>query len=196
MASCWSSEVNWACTQVGRALAKIRDARAWVATKLAFEYLVLTVCRSIEVRGARWSEINQEDRVWTVPAERMKMNREHCVQLSTRAVAVLAEGLARADQSGLVFPSSTGRVLSDSTISKLVRENGIKAVPHGFRSSFRDWCGETGQSREVAEAALAHVIANKTESAYARSDLFQRRRNLMQAWDDYLSDGSSEVRNG
>ena len=77
-----------------------------------------------------------------------------------------------------------------------MRENGIKAVPHGFRSSFRDWCGETGQPREVAEAALVHVIANKTESAYARSDLFQRRRKLMQAWDDYLGDGYSEVRNG
>ena len=115
--------------------------------------------------------------------------------LSSRAVAVLVQALARADQSGLVFPSSTGRVLSDSTISKLVPENGIKAVPHGFRSSFRDWCGETGQAREVAETVLAHVIANKTESAYARSDLFQRRRQLMQAWDDYLSSGSNEVRN-
>ena len=182
--------------EVGRTLAEIRGANAWFATKLAFEYLVLTVCRSSEVRGARWSEINLEDRVWTVPAERMKMNREHRVPLSNRAVGVLAEALAHADQSGLVFPSSTGRVLSDSTMSKLVRENGVKAVPHGFRSSFRDWCGETGQPREVAEAALAHVIANKTESAYARSDLFQRRRQLMQAWDDYLSDGSGEVRNG
>ena len=177
--------------KVGPALAKVRASKAWLATKLAFEYLVLTVCRSSEVRGARWSEIDLEDRVWNVPAERMKMGREHRVPLAGRALAVLAEAQALTDESDLVFPSPTGRMLSDSTISKLVRENGLKAVPHGFRSSFRDWCGETGQPREVAEAALAHVIANKTESAYARSDLFERRCNLMREWAAYVEIGTA-----
>lgn len=176
--------------EVGLALAKVRASNAWPATKLAFEYLVLTVCRSSEVRGARWSEIDLEDRIWSVPAERMKMKREHRVPLSGRVLELLAAAQMISDESGLVFPSPTGRLLSDSTISKLVRENGIKAVPHGFRSSFRDWCGETGQPREVAEAALAHAIANKTESAYARSDLFERRRTLMRDWTDYVTNGA------
>ena len=89
---------------------------------------------------------------------------------------------------GLIFPSVTGKALSDATLSKLLREQGIQAVPHGFRSSFRDWCGETGQPREVAEACLAHAVKSKVEAAYARSDLLNRRRILMQAWADYLSD--------
>ena len=89
---------------------------------------------------------------------------------------------------GLIFPAATGKPLSDSTISKLVREQGIQAVPHGFRSSFRDWCGETGQPREVAEACLAHAVKSKVEAAYARSDLLNRRRILMRAWADYLSE--------
>jgi len=89
---------------------------------------------------------------------------------------------------GLIFPSVTGKPLSDATLSKLLREQGIRAVPHGFRSSFRDWCGETGQPREVAEACLAHTVKSKVEAAYARSDLLNRRRFLMQDWADYLSD--------
>ena len=180
--------------EVRPALARVRASRAWSAKKLAFEYLVLTVCRSSEVRGARWSEIDLENRVWAVPVERMKMKRQHRVPLSGRALELLSEPRVLSDDSGLVFPSPTGRLLSDSTISKLVRESGIKAVLHGFRSSFQDWCGETGQPREVAEAALAHAIANKTESAYARSDLFERRRTLMREWTDYGASGAaSEV---
>ena len=100
--------------------------------------------------------------------------------------AVLLQAMALRDRSNLVFPSMTGRPLPDSTISKLVRENGITAVPHGFRSSFRDWCGEcSGAPREVAEAALAHAVGG-VEGACARSDLFERRRTLMQAWSNYL----------
>ena len=177
--------------EVGLALTKVRVSNAWPASKLPFEYLVLTVCRSSEVRGARWSEIDLEDRIWSVPAEPMKMKREHRVSLSGRVLELLAEAQLISDESGLVFPSPTGRLLSDSTISKLVGESGIKAVPHGFRSSFRDWCGETGQPREVAEAALAHAVANKTESAYARSDLSERRRTLMRDWTDYVTNGAA-----
>ena len=112
-----------------------------------------------------------------------------------RALAVLAEAREIADGSGLVFPATRyGRPMSDSSLSKLLRENGIAAVPHGFRSSFRDWCGEaTNAPREVAEASLAHATANRVEAAYARSDLLGKRRALMQQWADYLAGGRGTV---
>ena len=117
--------------EVAAALATVRDSGAWPATKLAFEFLVLTACRSGEVRGAQWDEIDGD--TWTVPGERMKGGRPHRVPLSGGALEVLAEARELSDGSGLVFPSPTGRVLSDMTISKLVKELGILAVPHGFR---------------------------------------------------------------
>ena len=132
-----------------------------------------------------WDEVDLDARLWTVPAERMKARREQRVPLSRRALDLLEE--AGVQQSELVFPSATGRPMSDATLSKLVRELGLEAVPHGFRSSFRDWCGDTGQPREVAEAALAHTIRNKAEAAYARTDLLDRRRELMDAWSAYLN---------
>ena len=95
------------------------------------------------------------------------------------------------DGSNLVFPSPTGKIPSDSTISKLVRENGIKAVPHGFRSSFRDWCAESGVPREIAEACLAHVVGG-VEGAYFRSDVFERRRGVMERWGAYISEGGCD----
>lgn len=99
----------------------------------------------------------------------------------------MVEAARISDGGELVFPSPTGKALSNATISKLCRDNAIGAVPHGFRSSFRDWCGETGQPREVAEQALAHIVKNKVEAAYARSDLFERRRTLMDAWARYIT---------
>ena len=104
--------------------------------------------------------------------------------MSKRALQILNEALAFADGSGLVFPSLTGRTLSDSTISKLLREIGIPAVPHGFRSSFRDWCGDNGAAREVAEPCLAHTVKG-VEGAYFRSDLYARRAILMEEWAQY-----------
>ena len=124
-----------------------------------------------------WDEVDAEDGLWTVPASRMKAGREHRVPLSGRAVEVLVEA-EELRENELVFPSARGRRMSDNTISKLLRDLGINAVPHGFRSSFRDWCGESGQSRELAEAALAHTIRNKAEAAYARTDLRSGRANL------------------
>ncbi len=172
--------------EVSDALAKVRASGAYRATVLAFEFLILTACRSGEVRGATWVEMDLETEVWAIPGERMKVHRAHRVPLSSGARATLIQSMELRDRSNLVFPSVTGRPMSDSTISKLIRENGIAAVPHGFRSSFRDWCGEcSGAPREVAEAALAHVVGG-VEGAYARSDLFERRRMLMQAWSDYL----------
>ncbi len=118
----------------------------------------------------------------------MKAKLEHRVPLSGQAVAVLAEVREMSDRSGLVFPSPTGRVLSDSTLSKLLREIGIGAVPHGFRSSFRDWAAErTDVPREVCELALAHVNSDRVEAAYRRSDLFEKRRELMEDWAAYLA---------
>ena len=115
----------------------------------------------------------------------MKTSREHRVPLPARAVQVLAEARGCGNGSGLVFPSVSGRVMSDSTMSKLLRENRVGAVPHGFRSSFRDWTSErTSVPGVVAELALAHVEKNKTVAAYARSDLFERRRKLMAEWAD------------
>ena len=174
--------------EVAAAIAMIRGTDAYRATVLAFEFLVLTAARSGEVREARWDEVDLDAATWTIPADRAKMKREHRVPLSSRALAVLRETLRLQDGTGLVFPSTTGRPLADATISKLVRENGIKAVPHGFRSSFRSWAAELSDApREVAELALGHVNPDKVEAAYMRSDLYERRRRLMQEWADYLN---------
>ena len=175
-------------SQVAEAVQRVRASKAHRATALAFEFLVLTACRSGEVRGARWDEVDDVAATWTVPPARMKAKLEHRVPLSNRAVSVLREARETSDKSGLVFPSPTGRVLSDSTLSKLLRELGVGAVPHGFRSSFRDWAAErTDAPREVCELALAHVNSDRVEAAYRRSDLFERRRQLMQHWSDYLT---------
>ena len=151
--------------EVGAAIETVRASGAYRRIILAFEFLVLTVCRGSEVRGAQWSEIDFQAREWRVPAERMKAARTHRVPLSTRALAMLREASALRDNSGLVFPSVTGRRLSHGSLSKLVRDLGIPAVPHGFRSSFRDWAAECSDApREVCELALAHVNSDRVEA--------------------------------
>ena len=164
--------------------------------KLAFRFLVLTAARSGEVRAATWDDIDLESRTWTVPAEKMKTNRAHRVPLSDAALAVLKQARILADGSGLVFPSSMrpGKLMSDMTLTKVLRDNGLAdlATVHGSRSSFRDWCAETGKPREMAEAALAHVVPG-VEGAYFRSDLFERRRLLMEQWADYLVGTDADV---
>lgn len=175
-------------TEVAGALAAIRATRAHRGTILAFEFLVLTATRSGEVRGARWDEVDRAAATWTIPAARMKAKLEHRVPMSDRALEVLDEALPVADDSGLIFASPTGRPLSDSTLSKLLREQGIAAVPHGFRSSFRDWAAECSDApREVCEIALAHVNSDRVEAAYRRTDLFDRRRQLMADWAHYIA---------
>ena len=175
-------------SEVAGAIEAVRTSAAALVTKLAFEFMVLTACRSGEVRLAGWDEIDLEAGEWTIPGERMKAQRPHRVPLSGRAVEILGEARTLGDGGGLVFPSSEGRPLSGSTLSTLLRGLRIAAVPHGCRSSFRDWCGECSNApREVAEAALAHVVRDKVEAAYARSDLFERRRVLMDAWAAYLA---------
>ena len=180
--------------EVATAIHTVQDSQAGMSTKLAFEFLILTAARSGEVRLATWEEMNLEAQVWTVSAERMKAKREHRVPLSARAVDILREVQVLADESGLVFPSPTGKPLNDMTLSKLLKNLKIPAVPHGFRSSFRDWAQEcTNAPRAVMEAALAHTIPDKTEAAYARSDLFERRLRLMGQWAAYLGQVGDKV---
>lgn len=175
--------------EVAEAIAKVHRSGATLAGKLAMEFLILTATRSGEARGAKWDEFDLEAKVWTVPAERMKAKKPHRVPLSPRALEILAEAKKLQDRHGFVFPGTKeGKPLSDMTLSKLLRELGIDCVPHGFRSSFRVWAGEqTNIPREVCEFALAHVIKDKAEAAYQRSDLFEKRRKLMDSWAGYLA---------
>ena len=173
---------------VATAIETVRAGSAQPAVKLAFEFLVLTATRSGEVRGAQWAEIDTTDHVWTLSAQRMKAKREHRVPLCGRALEILDAARTLGDGNSLVFPMRSGRPISASTLLKTLNDLRIAAVPHGFRSSFRDWAAEkTDHPREVIEAALAHVIQNKVEAAYARSDLFERRRLLMDDWAGYLA---------
>ena len=160
------------------------------AIRLAFEFLALTAGRSAEVRLATWGEMDVAGRVWTISALRMKAKREHRVPLCGRTLEILDAARALGDGNPLVFPMRSGRAIAMSTLPKMLQYHKIAAVPHGFRSSFRDWAAErTDHPREVIEAALAHVVQNKVEAAYARSDLFERRRRLMDDWAEYLSGG-------
>ena len=172
---------------VAAAVAKVRASGAWPATKLLLEFITLTAVRSGEARLARWDEIDLPGRVWSVPASRMKSGRLHRVPLSSGVLRVLDEAGALSGRSAdiLVFPSMTGKALSNMTTSKLLKETGIDATTHGFRSSFRSWAAESGVDRETAEAALAHVVAG-IEGSYQRSDLFERRRELMETWSRYI----------
>lgn len=176
--------------KVADAIANVHASEASTAAKLAFEFLVLTATRSGEVRGATWGEIDFDKKEWTIPDSRMKAKKAHRVPLTCRCLGILeaAKAIKQSD-SDLIFPGTKkDKPLSDMTLSKLMLELKIEAVPHGFRSSFRDWAGEqTAHPREVIEFALAHVIKDKAEAAYARSDLYQKRCGLMEDWAYYLS---------
>ncbi len=156
--------------------------RSGVATR-ALTFTVLTAARSGETRGMTWGEVDLEARIWTVPAQRMKAGKEHRVPLTDAAIALLGD---KRDADKLVFESEAkkGKPISDMSMTAVLRRMGRdRTTVHGFRSTFRDWAGETtGFPREVIEAALAHGIKDKAEAAYARSDLFDKRRKLMEAW--------------
>ncbi len=174
--------------QVGHALVKVRESSGVCATvRLAFEFLVLTAARSAEVRGTVWSEIDLDTGTWVIPGGRMKASREHRVPLSGRAVGVLADARRYSDGSSWVFPAKSGGEIPSWVLTKLPIRLGLGGTLHGMRSSFRDWCGETGVAREVAEACLAHRVGSAAEQAYARSDLLERRRRLMEAWAQYVT---------
>ena len=147
---------------------------------LALEFAILTAARSGEVRGATWGEFDLEAKVWTIPAERMKAGREHAVPLCEAALAVLGR-LHEREPGGLVFPAPRGGMLSDMTLTAVLRRLGVDATVHGFRSTFRDWCGDhTNYPRDLAEMALAHTIKDKAEAAYRRGDMLARRVPMME----------------
>ena len=188
------------------------DASAWFATlrnregfgARALEFAALTAARSGEVRGAAWSEIDLDKALWVIPAERMKMSREHRVPITPSVVSLL-KALPRLDGNNLVFPAARGGQLSDMTLSATMkrihqaeidaqrpgfvdRASKRPAVPHGLRSTFRDWVAEcTNFPGDMAEVSLAHKISSAVESAYRRGDMIEKRRSMMAAWSDFLT---------
>ena len=163
--------------EVGAALETVRASDAWVGIRLCLEFVALTATRSGEARRARWPEIDWDRATWTVPAERMKAGREHRVPLSSGALAVLHQARAIKNRSGLIFASFKGLDLRSPPVAGVFRDLGIPSTVHGLRSSFRDWAAETGVDRTVGGV----------EGAYFRSDLFERRREVMQDWASYLA---------
>lgn len=177
--------------QMHEFMADLRTRDGMAARALVFA--ILTAARSGEVRGATWDEIDLPGKTWTVPASRMKARREHRVPLSDGAVALLT-ALPRMADTNLVFPAPRGGLLSDMTLTAVLRRMSRADVTcHGFRSTFRDWAGETTAfPREVIEHALAHQLKDKAEAAYQRGDLLAKRARLMQAWADYCNRTATE----
>ena len=168
----------------------IRDLRnrgGMTASRLALEFLVINANRSGEVRGAVWSEFDLGAKLWTIPAERMKMKRGHVIPLSCRAIEILDLARAANPIGDLVFPSTKGQPFSDMTLTKRLRDMGLytRATAHGFRSSFKDWCAENGVRDEVSEAALAHSDKNQVRAAYLRTNFLEDRIGLMENWSKY-----------
>lgn len=160
--------------------------RSGIAAR-ALEFTILTAARSGEVRGATWQEIDLKAGVWIIPASRMKAGKEHRVPLSKDALSILAE-IPRMSDTEIVFSAPRGGVLSDMSLTAVMRRMEVNAVPHGFRSTFRDWAAErTNYPRDVAEMALAHAIGNKVEAAYRRGDLFEKRCKMMADWANHCN---------
>ena len=183
--------------EVPAALRLVRESGAGSITTLSFEFLLLTAARSGEVRLARWEEMNLGSATWSVPTERMKARKEHKVPLCGRAIEILSETRDLVGEDvGLVFPTGRqGKPLSDMAYTALLRRLEIPAVAHGFRSSFKDWCTERYRGDDrwlLSETALAHNLGNSVEGAYARSDLLELRRPLMEEWAEFLEDRHSQ----
>jgi integrase len=171
-------------------MTELRQRKGVAAQALTF--LILTAARSGEVRGMSWDELDLDDAIWVVPAERIKMKREHRVPLTASAIDVLMD-MRQHGQSGLVFPSvQNGKQMSDMTLSAVLKRMDRKDITvHGFRSTFKDWASEsTAYPDDVSEMALAHAVKNKVVAAYKRGDLFEKRRRLMSDWASYASGGA------
>ena len=177
--------------EVGAAIKAVEASTSFPATKLCFRFLVLTAVRSAEARYAAWDEIDSDNSLWTIRASRTKTRKAHRVPLSSGAIEVLKEAQELPTYGvPYIFPNdlTPSKSLSENALSYMLRRVGIPAVVHGFRSSFRDWAAEnTDASFAVMELALAHGVGSSVVQSYARSDLLQRRRALMQKWSDYLS---------
>jgi integrase len=180
--------------EVGAFMASLQRQQGIAAS--AFEFLILTACRTGEVIGARWGEFNIQEASWTVPAERVKAGRQHRVPLSPAAITVISamqKVCATERGNGFVFPGGKqGRPLSDAAIWAVLKRTGRSDLTvHGFRSTFRDWAAErTNYPREAAEMALGHAVSDKVEAAYRRSDLFEKRRRLMDEWARFCRSGA------
>lgn len=169
-------------TEIGAFTAQLREREAMAA--LALEFVVLTAARTSEALGAKWCEVDIDKAIWTIPAERMKAGKEHRVPLPARAIEILT--ITKAHGKDWLFPADKGRALSGMAMSMLLRRMKVDCTVHGFRSAFRDWSAEcTAYAHEVCEMALAHTIGNKSEAAYRRGDLFDKRRRLMADWAAY-----------
>ena len=184
--------------EVTAALETIETSRASLAAKLAFRWVVLTACRSGEARGATWSEIDEAERLWVIPADRMKTSTEHRQPLSDAAMAVLDQARALDDGSGLLFPSPMrrSRPLSDMSLTKVLRDTGLadRATVHGFRTCFRTWASEkTNADHAVMELSLAHAVGSAVERAYARSETIAKRRRLLDQWGRFVTETDADV---
>ena len=179
------------------ALTTIRSSSATGPTKSCIEFIVLTAARSGEARLATWGEVDCDAAIWTVPAERMKRRVVHRVPLSTSALEVLDRAKAVQDGSGLIFASAQrpGHPMPAETLLKALRDRGIEATVHGFRSAFKTWAIETSDSSwAVTEAALSHRVGDATEASYVRGDMFEKRRILMEQWAQHLGGRPNEHR--
>ena len=190
-------------SEVAQCIETVKDSGAYPTTKLAIEFNILTATRSGETREAKWDQIDLHgassiqdaaSATWNLLAQDKKEKRPFKVPLQPRAIEILVEAEGFRNASGLIFPSPRGKVLSDMTLSKLVKELGFDADIHGFRTSFRTWVQEqTNFAWEVAEAAMAHKVGSAAEQAYARSDVFEKRRLLMDAWANYIYQTEADV---
>ena len=173
----------------------LRSINAEGIAPLAFEFLILTATRTSEVLNATWDEINLEDKTWTIPDSRMKNKREHRIPLQPRLIEILEEARKLSEGNLYIFPNPhTGKPLSTMIFLMLLRRMKQDITAHGFRSSFRDWASErTNIPRDVCEAALAHSLKDKTEAAYKRTDLFDKRRELMELWTKFATEEHGEV---
>jgi integrase len=172
---------------------RLRERETW--GRLALEAVILTAARSGEIRGATWEEVDLENALWTIPAERMKAGKAHVVPLSKSAMSVFRRARELRAGSNYVFAGNRPKhPMSDMTLMKVLRDMMAGCTAHGFRSTFRDWVSEeTNFPGEIAEAALAHAIQNKTEAAYRRGDLLEKRRKLMDAWGSYCDGAGGKV---
>ncbi|CAN5277377.1 site-specific integrase [soil metagenome] len=182
-------------TDVSGFIRRLQAEEGSTVVALALEFLILTAARTGEVLGAKWSEIDLEQGTWTIPDNRMKAGREHRVPLTARAVVVLRAAKTLSKQSEFVFPGRIGtRPMSNMAFLMLLRRLNVDYTVHGFRSSFRDWASErTSFTREICEAALAHMVKDRTEAAYRRGDLFEKRRELMESWAVYVASTEAKV---
>ena len=172
---------------------EMRSSSAGITTKLALEFLILNASRSGEVRYAKWNEV--DEKTWTIPAARMKAKITHRIPLTERCLEILEEAKNISQGSDYIFYGyKKDKPLSENTFNKLIKELGYDVHTHGFRTSFKTWTQEkTSYSREVAEKQLAHSLSDKAEAAYARSELIEKRKELLNSWAHFLTNNDTKI---